>query len=65
MKHVSDGEKIATAIIDKKEKQISFLERENALLVKQIEAMQYYIKDLQESRKLLCRQIKDLVSKPY
>lgn len=65
MKHVSDGEKIANAMLDRKDKQISFLERENALLVKQIEAMQYYIKDLQESRKILCRQIKDLVAKPY
>ena len=65
MKHVSDGEKIANAIIDKKDRQISRLERENALLVKQIEAMQYYIKDLQETRKILCRQVKDLVFKPY
>lgn len=60
-KHITDQERLTQAILNKKEKELARARREIELLRKQIEAMQFYIKDLQNSRKILCRQVNDLV----
>ncbi len=60
-KHITDSERLTQAILHKKEKELAISKREIELLRKQVEAMQFYIKDLQNSRKILCGQVNDLV----
>ena len=60
-KHITDSERLTQAILNRREKELAISKREIELLRKQVEAMQFYIKDLQNSRKILCRQVNDLV----
>lgn len=61
MKHLSDSERLTLAMLRKKEWELK--EKQNQLDQKnlQIEIMVKYIHELKEDRKLLCKQIHDLV----
>ena len=63
MKHVSDGERIAIASLNRKETELLAVKRERDNYMAQLRAMSKYISELKESNQILSSQVRYLVSK--
>lgn len=62
-KHVSDGERLAIASLNRKETELKQTREELSRLRSQLRAMSGYITELKLSNKQLCAQVNYLVSK--
>ena len=62
-KHVSDGEKLAYAMLNRKEMELTETRKELDCLKSQLKAMSGYIWELKASNKLLGAQVNYLVRK--
>lgn len=62
VKHVSDGERLAIASLNRKEAELILCKRENENLRKQLKALTSLVSELKASRKILCNQINYLVT---
>lgn len=60
---VSDGERLAMAMLNKKETELATKDRELKNYIAQLRAMTSYIWELKESNKILASQLNYLISK--
>ena len=63
MKHVSDGERLAIAALNRKETELVEARKELDNLKAQLRAMSANISELKEAKAMLCAQVRYLVSK--
>lgn len=62
-KHVSDGERLVIAALNKRETQLKQSQEANERYRQQLKEMKNYVSELKESNKILAAQVKYLVSK--
>ena len=62
VKHVSNGERLAIASLNRKETELILCKRENENLRKQLKALTSLVSELKASREILCNQINYLVT---
>ena len=62
-RHVSDSERLTTAMLNKKTMELAECEREKQNYIQQLKALKTYIGELKESNKTLAAQVNYLVNK--
>lgn len=65
MKHISDTERLQTAILNKKDQELTKCKRENIQLKQHIETLTQYVSELKTSNQILANQLNYLARKSH